>query len=57
MNHEELAYRYALAKQLPALIFVMSDYGPIELDDEELQEAVADALRPIIEKRLQECTA
>lgn len=49
METEELIY--CLAKQLPNLASMQSDYGDFELD-EELAEAVEKALRPIIQRRI-----
>ncbi len=49
MNTDELSY--CLAKQLARAHTVQSEYGDFALDD-ELSEAVASALRPIIERRI-----
>ncbi|MCG8643316.1 MAG: hypothetical protein MI862_26555 [Desulfobacterales bacterium] len=46
-----LDMQYALAKQLPTVKSLLSDYGEMELDD-ELRQAVEKALTPIIQRRL-----
>ena len=43
---------YAIAKQLPTAFTIFTNYGEIELDD-ELKNAVQDALSPILQRRLQ----
>lgn len=45
--------RYALAKQLSTAHSLESNYGTVYLDA-ELIEAVARALRPILERRLEQ---
>lgn len=54
MNSEEV--RYALSKQLSTAHTVSSNYGDIRLDD-ELRQAVDDALRPILQQRLRDLNA
>lgn len=51
MNTNEISY--ALSKQLQSIISLNTNYGTILLDN-ELQEAIQDALRPILERRLSE---
>lgn len=43
---------YCLAKQLPTLTLLHSNYGTFELDH-ELAEAVRNILRPMLIKRLE----
>lgn len=54
MNSTEV--RYALSKQLSTAHTVSSSYGDIHLDD-ELRQAVDDALRPILQQRLRDMNA
>ena len=48
---ESFRWSYALSKQLSSANTLTSRYGDLELD-EELREAVENALRPILEQRL-----
>lgn len=45
--------RYVLAKQLSSATAIESSYGQIMLDD-ELRQAVEAALRPILERRIEQ---
>lgn len=47
----KLAALYAISKQLPTAREIHTDYGDIELDD-ELREAINDALSKILKNRL-----
>ena len=47
------AIRYALAKQISCAYSLETHYGSIELDP-ELAEAVEAALRPILERRIEQ---
>ena len=49
MDTDEM--RYCLAKQLERAHTVQSDYGDFSLDD-EMREAVENALRPLLDRRL-----
>lgn len=51
LEHSRLSY--ALAKQLGSAHTLASDYGDLPLDD-ELRDAVAAALRPILSQRMQQ---
>lgn len=51
MNDEAFNISYALAKQLGSAYSINTNYGEIELDD-ELRAALGAALRPILERRL-----
>jgi len=50
---DENAMGYALAKQTPAMEHIHTNYGNIELDD-ELNQAVQDAVERVLYKRLGE---
>lgn len=49
---ESFRWSYALSKQLSSAHTLASSYGDLELDD-EMREAIATALRPIIERRFE----
>jgi len=53
MHTDEMrsAYSYALAKQLDSAHTLETSYGSIDLDD-EMRNAIAAVLRPILESRL-----
>jgi hypothetical protein len=51
MDTNEISY--CLAKQISTMHAIATNYGYIELD-EAMQEAVENALRPLLEKRLEE---
>lgn len=50
---ESFTWSYAICKQLPSAYELGTNYGALPLDD-EMREAVARALRPIIERRLKQ---
>ena len=54
MTIEEI--RYALTKQLSTVHSLATSYGSIELDD-ELRQAINNALRPIMTTRLNQMEA
>lgn len=47
-------WSYALLKQLPSMYSIASNYGGIDLtEDDELREAVRAAVEPILRRRIQ----
>lgn len=48
---DSIRWSYALSKQISSAYELGTNYGALPLDD-ELREAVARALRPILERRL-----
>lgn len=47
-------WSYALCKQLPSMYAISSNYGGIDLtDDDEMREAVRAAVEPILRRRIQ----
>lgn len=50
---DKFEMQYAQAKQLPTATEIHTNYGDIPLDD-EMRQAVEDALSPIFERRLAE---
>ncbi len=49
---DSFRWSYAISKQLSSAFAIETNYGDLPLDD-EMREAVAQALRPILEQRLE----
>lgn len=50
---ESFRWSYAISKMVPSAYEIGTNYGALPLDD-EMREAVARALRPILERRLKQ---
>ncbi|MCK7574866.1 MAG: hypothetical protein MZV65_41995 [Chromatiales bacterium] len=48
---ESFRWSYAISKMLPSAYELGTNYGALPLDD-EMRDAIARALRPILERRL-----
>lgn len=52
-THDPLVWSYALCKQIPSMHTIASNYGDLDLsEDDELLEAVRAAVEPILRRRL-----